>query len=49
MPSQATRRDSRRPRALFAGDLGRFEDMVAQWPQDVRDHATMLAGRALAQ
>jgi hypothetical protein len=36
-------------RALFAGDLGRFEDMVAQWPQDVRDHATMLAGRALAQ
>jgi hypothetical protein len=36
-------------RALFAGDLGRFEDMVARWPQDVRDHATMLAGRALAQ
>ena len=36
-------------RALFAGDLSRFEDSVAAWPADVRDHATMLAGRALAQ
>ena len=36
-------------RALFAGDLARFEDSVAAWPADVRDHATMLAGRALAQ
>lgn len=35
-------------RALFAGDLARFEDAVAAWPADVRDHATMLAGRALA-
>ena len=35
-------------RALFAGDLVRFEDVVAAWPADVRDHATMLAGRALA-
>ena len=34
-------------RALFAGDLARFEDMVAAWPADVRDHATMLAARAL--
>lgn len=34
-------------RALFAGDLGNFEDAVAGWPQDVRDHATMLAARAL--
>lgn len=34
-------------RALFAGDLGRFEDAVAEWPQDVREHATMLAARAL--
>lgn len=33
-------------RALFAGDLPRFEDMVAAWPPDIRDHATMLAGRA---
>ena len=35
-------------RALFAGDFTRFEDSVAQWPLDVREHATMLAGRALA-
>ena len=35
-------------RALFAGDLPRFEDVVAAWPPDIRDHATMLAGRALA-
>ena len=35
-------------RALFAGDLARFEDAIAAWPPDIRDHATMLAGRALA-
>ena len=35
-------------RALFAGDLGAFEDSIAGWPQDVREHAGMLAGRALA-
>lgn len=34
-------------RALFAGDLGRFEDAIASWPQDVREHATMLAAHAL--
>jgi hypothetical protein len=34
-------------RALFAGDLGRFEDAIAGWPQDIREHATMLAARAL--
>ncbi|MEO5565950.1 MAG: DUF2239 family protein [Luteimonas sp.] len=34
-------------RALFAGDLGGFEDAIATWPQDVREHATMLAARAL--
>lgn len=34
-------------RALFAGDLGRFEDAIAGWPQDVGEHATMLAARAL--
>lgn len=35
-------------RALFAGDFPRFEDAVARWPQDVREHATLLAARALA-
>ena len=34
-------------RALFAGDLARFEDVVAAWPPDVRDHATTLAAHAL--
>ncbi len=34
-------------RALFAGDLAKFEDAVAGWPADVREHATMLAARAL--
>jgi hypothetical protein len=34
-------------RALFAGDLGGLEDAIADWPQDVREHATMLAARAL--
>jgi hypothetical protein len=34
-------------RALFAGDLGRFEDAIDGWPQDVRVHATMLAAHAL--
>jgi uncharacterized protein len=34
-------------RALFAGDLGGFEDAIAAWPRDVREHATMLAARAL--
>ena len=34
-------------RALFAGDLGSFEDAIAAWPPDVREHATMLAARAL--
>jgi hypothetical protein len=34
-------------RALFAGDLGRFEDAIAGWSRDVREHATMLAARAL--
>jgi hypothetical protein len=34
-------------RALFAGDLGGLEDAIADWPHDVREHATMLAARAL--
>ena len=34
-------------RALFAADLPRFEDAVVDWPPDVREHATMLAARAM--
>lgn len=34
-------------RALFAGDAHAFEDHVAAWPDDVRDHATWLAAEAL--
>jgi hypothetical protein len=30
-------------RALFAHDRRRFSDLVAQWPEDVRDHAIKLA------
>ena len=30
-------------RALFAYDRRRFSDLVAQWPEDVRDHAIKLA------
>ena len=30
-------------RALFAGDVARFEEQVARWADDVRDHATWLA------
>lgn len=33
-------------RALFAGDSLTFESEVAGWPDDVRDHATMLAADA---
>ena len=35
-------------RALFAGNEGRFADMTAEWPADVRDHARALARRAFA-
>ena len=35
-------------RALFAGDPGRFEKLIADWPGDVRDHAAMLAERAFS-
>lgn len=34
-------------RALFAGDIAGFEDAIVGWPPDVREHATMLAARAL--
>lgn len=30
-------------RALFAGDVSRFEEQAARWADDVRDHATWLA------
>ena len=30
-------------RALFAGDPVRFEELIAGWPADVRDHASRLA------
>jgi hypothetical protein len=33
-------------RALFAGDPARFEQLIAGWPADVRDHASQLAERA---
>ena len=32
-------------RALFAGDLEKFADLMAGWPPDIRDHALLLAGR----
>lgn len=30
-------------RALFAGDRARFEQLIARWPHDIRQHATALA------
>ena len=33
-------------RALFAGDALRFDAEVAGWPEDLREHATMLAADA---
>jgi uncharacterized protein len=33
-------------RALFANDAVHFEKLIAEWPIDVRDHASMLAARA---
>lgn len=35
-------------RALFAGDIGRFEEHSATWPDDVREHAALLAAGAFA-
>lgn len=34
-------------RALFAGDAAAFEEHTAAWPEDVRDHAALLAADAL--
>ncbi|MBE2210822.1 MAG: DUF2239 family protein [Xanthomonadaceae bacterium] len=33
-------------RALFAGDSLKFDAEIAAWPEDLRDHATMLAADA---
>jgi hypothetical protein len=33
-------------RALFAGEPRRFEQLIAEWPADVRDHTAKLAERA---
>ena len=33
-------------RALFAGDPTGFEELIAEWPTDVRDHASRLAESA---
>ena len=30
-------------RALFAYDLRRFSELIAAWPQDIRDYAIQLA------
>ena len=35
-------------RALFAGDFARFEEQLATWPEDVREHASLLAADAFA-
>ena len=36
-------------RALYAGDAGVFAECTAGWPDDVREHARRLAGRAFGQ
>ena len=35
-------------RALFAYDRRKFADLIAAWPEDVRDHAIKLAFADLA-
>ena len=35
-------------RALFAGNVAGFEEAVARWPDDVRDHAALIAADAFA-
>lgn len=35
-------------RALFAGDVARFEERTATWPEDVREHASLLAADAFS-
>jgi uncharacterized protein len=36
-------------RALFAGNPSRFEELIAGWPNDVRDHTCRLAARAFGR
>lgn len=36
-------------RALFAGDLGRLRECLAQWPRDVRNHTLSLAKAAVGK
>jgi hypothetical protein len=36
-------------RALFAGDPVRFEELIAEWPADVRDHAARFAEGAFVR
>jgi hypothetical protein len=33
-------------RALFAGDIARFEELVARWPKDIREHVAARAREA---
>lgn len=35
-------------RALFAGDRGTFENLIAAWPDDLRDHIRDLAAKAFS-
>lgn len=35
-------------RALFAGNISRFEEALSPWPEDVREHASLLAADAFA-
>lgn len=35
-------------RALFAGDNHRFEVLIQSWPDDVRDHVSLLSVDAFA-
>lgn len=35
-------------RALFAGDQMRFNDLIAAWPTDLRDHIRSLSAKAFA-
>lgn len=35
-------------RALFAGNYAHFEEALARWPDDVREHASLLAADAFA-
>ena len=36
-------------RALFAGEAARFDQLIADWPADVRDHAARLAASAFVR